>query len=279
MRTLSQNDYQVQSVQRAFEILFAFSIETPLLGSSDLARMLGINRTTVHRLLATLESCGAVRQEPLSRKYALSPRLLQLSNVVLRSSDIRAVSIGPLTRLRNSTDETAALHIREGQARIMFMQIESSQELRATYPRVGEPIPLHLGAPSKAVLASMEAVEVEEYVRATPLTGATPFSFTEREALLDELARIRERGYAVSRQERRVGIASLAAPVFDATGVVVAAINIIGPLDRLREPELEALAPLVIETAREVSHALGYSDAAGEARMEGGKQAAAFDAG
>ncbi len=258
MRTKDQARQSVQSVDLAFEILFAFSVDRPVLGVSEVARLVGLNRTTAHRLLVTLEGCGVVRRDPATQKYTLTARVLQFSNTFLQLSGIRTAAMGPMTALRDATNETAALHIRDGFGRIILAQVESHRELRRTYPNLGEPIPLHLGAPSKAILAFMTAEEIALYLDQTSLSGTTPFAWPSREALEEELARVREQRYAVSCQERSLGVLSIAAPIFDRSGAVVASINVSGPLSLIGEAERAAYAPLVVHAASDISRTLGY---------------------
>lgn len=258
MRTDQSSRDSVQSVERAFEILFAFSADRPVLGASEIARLIGLNRTTAHRLLVTLEACGVVRRDPPTQKYTLTARVLQFSNTFLQLSGVRAAAMAPMAALRDATNETAALHIRDGFGRIVLAQVESQRELRRTYPNLGDPIPLHLGAPSKVILAFMAPDEIALYLDQTTLSGTTPFAWPSREALEEELARIGKQGYAVSCQERSLGVVSIAAPIFDRSGAVVASVNVSGPLSLIGEDERRSYAPLVVHAASDISRALGF---------------------
>lgn len=263
--------HPVQSVVRAFDILYCFDEEHPTLAAAEVAARLKLNRTTAHRFLLTLERCHAVRRTA-DRRYSLHPRLLQLASVLLRGSDLHAASLGPMTALRDATGETVALHVYDNLSRLVFMQVESVHELRVTYPRLGEEIPLHLGAPSKAILAFLPADTVMAYLKQGELVGITPNSITSPACLRRELEEIRRRGYAVSNQERRTGVVSIAAPIFDATGAVVAAVNVVAPLSRVQGHVVDEIGERVRATASQISTALGSNPrtrAFGEATRDG----------
>lgn len=246
----------IQSIERAIAILFAFSIERPSLSSAEVAQLVGLNRTTAHRILGTLEECGVIHREAARQKYGLSPRVLYLSNTFLQLSDIRNAGMAPLTELRDLTRETSALHIRDEYSRVIVSQVESHRELRRTYPNLGEPIPLHLGAPSKAILAFMSSDEIAEYL--DQLTSFEPWA--HRQSLEHELVGIVKKGYAISFQERAKGIVSIAAPIFDRSGVAVASVNVSGPVAHIGEAERDIFAAVVVRAARDISRALGYSN-------------------
>ncbi|MBA2453206.1 MAG: IclR family transcriptional regulator [Chloroflexia bacterium] len=260
MQDVQEARHTVQSVVRACDVLRAFSVERPILGASEIAAQLKLNRTTVHRLLVTLESCGMVRRDPNTQKYTVGTLVLQLSNIFLHQSDVRSTGLPIITALRDATNQTAALHIREETSRITIAQAESRQDLRVTYPDLGEPIPLHLGAPGKVILANLSPAEIEHYLHVVPLIQTTSRSPANHQHLSDELDGIRAHGYAVTHQERRSGVVSIAAPIFDAIGRIVASVNISAPVQRISDEQEARFVPLVVEAGRKISRTLGHSD-------------------
>lgn len=248
----------VQSVRRALAILGAFSAERPQLGVAEIAQVIGLNRTTVYRLVGTLESCGMLRRDPFSQKYTLSAQVLRFADVFLQQSDLRSVAVPRMTALRDEVNETVALHLREGASRIVITQIGAHRDVRHMYRNIGQPIPLHLGAPGKAILANVSSLDIDTYLVERPLDGATPHSITDPDVLRDDLNAIQKRGYAVSWEERRLGVVAVAAPIFDATGTAVASINVSGPSQRIRKSHVRHLWPLVVESAKEISRAIGH---------------------
>ncbi len=258
MRDESRSRHSVQSVERAFAVLRSFTAERPVQGVSEIAAELDLNRTTVHRLLATLEACGAVRRDPITHRYTISAGVLQFANVFHQMSNVRDVAHQAMVRLRDATGQTAALHLREGNERVTISQVESNQDLRMTYRDLGVPQPLHLGAPGKAILANLSPEEMDDYVTRRHLVAFTDHSITDPGALRCELEKIMREGISLSRQERRPGVVSVAAPIFDDTGQVVGAMNICGPVHRVSEEQIEEIIPLVRDAARETSRRLGW---------------------
>lgn len=258
MQTAQESRETVQSVVRAIDILCAFTVERPVLGVSEIATQLNLNRTTVHRLLTTLEGCGAVRRDPATQKYTIGTLVVRLSNVFFQQSDVRAVGLPVIAKLRDVTKQTSALHIREEWSRITIAQVESRQDLRVTYPDLGTPIPLHLGAPGKVMLAYLPCEEIDRYLDAVPLTPATPHSPVDRDALQSELDQIRNIGYAITCQERRSGVLSVATPFFHADGTIVGSVNISAPIHRVSDEQRAEIIPLVKVAGQEISDQFGY---------------------
>lgn len=251
---------EVQSVTRAIKILYAFSANAPQLAVADIAKIVGLNRTTVHRLVGTLEASGLLRRDPYSQKYGLSAQVLRLADVFYQQNDIQAIALPRMTALRNELNETVALHQREGFCRVVVTQVGAHRDVRHMYRNIGEPIPLHLGAPGKVILANLNQSEIDEYLTTNPLEGTTSHSITDPEVLRGELSEIARQGFAISWEERRVGVVAMAAPIFDAYGHVVASMNISGPSQRIKQEQVDAMCPRLVEFTKEVSFSFASQD-------------------
>lgn len=251
----------VQSVVRAFDVLSVFSTERPALAASDIARQLHLTRPTVHRLLLTLQQCGAVVQQESSHRFMLSAQLVRFSSLFQQQHDIESIARPYMTGLRNATRETSGLHMLEGRYRIVVAQVESQEPLRLTYPKLGEAIPLHIGAPGKVMLAFQSPGDIESYLSQQRLESATTHSIADRTKLRAELEKIRAQGYAISQNERRLGTIAIAAPLFDRRATAFGAINISGPEQRLSDKKLQArIAEEVKKAAQQISAALSTVD-------------------
>jgi IclR family acetate operon transcriptional repressor len=192
----------VQSFDRAVAILDAFTADRPELGVSEIARITGLSRSTVHRLLVTLRRHEFVQQLPNSTNYALGPHLLRLAQAAYSHVNLQKAARGLMAKLRDTCDETVGLHGRLGPTtRTVLDQVESSQPLRRTYTEIGMPIPIYQGAPGKVLLA-FSSRELQEEILQDELIPATPRSITDPKKLRSELARTRKRGYALSLEER-----------------------------------------------------------------------------
>lgn len=249
---------EVRSLDRAIAILNAFTRERNELGVSQIAQLTGLNTSTAHRLLGSLATNGLVQQVSGSRRYALGPHILRLAYIASGHVNVQEAALPIMRRLRDASDETVGLHLlRADNRRVVVDQVESHKPLRRTYTELGQPIPLHQGAPGKVLLAFLSP-EAREAVLAGPLEAATAVTPTDADKLREELLLIRERGYALSFGERVTDIHTVAVPVANHTGEVIASLSITGPTVRMPPERLEQLAQLAIAAGQELSRQLGY---------------------
>lgn len=248
----------VQSIDRAVALLSVFTPERPVAGLSDIARLTGLSRSTAHRLLTALSAHGLVQQAPHSTAYSLGPRVLGLADTARRhlTRDRQAEPV--MTWLRDQSGETVGLHVLdETPARRTLAQVESTQPLRRTYTDLGAPHPAHQGAPGKVLLAfAPEALRRVALGRR--LTSPDGARVLRPDALRAELEQIRADGYAISLEERVVGVVALAVPARDHTGEVTTALSISIPAVRAGRDELVALVPTALQAARTLSARLGH---------------------
>lgn len=269
------------AVERACDVLGAICADVGRpQGIKDISDALQVNSSTVHRVLAAFVHKGLVRQDPATRKYLAGPWLLELALAYLRGLDLPQVAQPHMKLLRDQTQETATLSLRDGATRIYLLQVESPQEIRQTV-EIGRRFPLHLGGSGKAMLAFLPPDERDTYLAANDLAASVggPVNIA---ALRDELARVRRRGYANSRSERLPGAASVAAPIRDYRGSVIGCLSISGPVWRFNETCVERYGKLVVAAARQVSVALGAPesvDAAAAAKATRSGRRAAHDIG
>ena len=248
----------VRSLDRAMAILGVFDEQNLQLSLSEIAEALDLNTSTTHRMLRSLKAHGLVAQPDRSKAYTLGPEILRLARLATRSLDLQEVARPHIRRLRDTIGETVGLHaLRSDMFRAVVDQAESRQALRRSYTELGEPIPLHQGAPGKAILAFLDD-DQRAYILSRRLEPANENTITDAAALAADLEAARLRGYALSFGERVAGIHTVAVPIFDHTESVVGAISVTGPAMRMPAERLEAIAPTAIATARAVSAALGY---------------------
>ena len=248
----------VRSLDRAVAILNVFSDARPMMNLSEIAEHLDLNTSTTHRLLQALKAHGLVTQPNGRKAYALGPTVLRLARLATGSLDVQEIARPRLRRLRDEVGETAGLHVlRSDLVRVVVDQAESHQALRRSYTELGDPIPLHQGAPGKVMLAWLPE-EQREAILARPLEPATDGTITDVTELRRDLDGIRERGFAVSYGERVGGIHTVAVAIRDHDGKVVAAISVTGPGTRMPTERLASIAPAVETAAREISAGLGY---------------------
>ena len=246
----------IQSVDRAVALLKAFTIEEPEIGVTELSRRLRLHKSTVSRLLSSLEQGGLVQQDQQSGKYRLGFRLVELAGRALTQIDLRKIAQPCLHELARASGETVNLGLLSGDAVVNIDQIISPRPIKHM-GWLGRHNPLHCTAGGRAALANLPPAEVER-ILAQPLASFTYKSCVEPEALRQELARTRARGFSISEEEFEEGLSAVAAPVRDFTGRVVAVVSISGPSFRLSAAKMIAYGELVRQGAEEISCQLGY---------------------
>ena len=255
VRIVDQSDTKVSTIERAIQILEAFSYEEPALGLSELARRTALPKSTVHRILKSLKQNRLVIQLEDGR-YAIGIRLFELGSLAYANLGVRSVAQPYIRALTESTGETVHLGILDEYEVVSIEQALSPHTLRAEI-YIGKRAPLYCTAVGKILAAYQDDAWIAAYLE-SPREKHTPNTITDRTALEREFRRVRERGYAVDNEEHNVGIRCIAVPVFDRGGKVVASLSISGPAVRVRpEKDKEHLAQLA-RTATEISQVLGF---------------------
>jgi IclR family transcriptional regulator, acetate operon repressor len=254
----TRNASDVRSIDRAVAILDSFTARRPALTLSDVAQAVGLGTSTAHRILRSLVAHGLVKRDEAAKTYSLGPHVLKLARNAAGAMDVRELARPILVRLRDAAGETVGLHLlRDERFRVVVDQAESHQPLRRTYTELGEPIPLHQGAPGKVLLA-YATEPVRESILEGSLEAANDRTIVDPDQLRHELTRICSDGYSLSFGERVSGIHTVAVPVIDQAGAAVASISVTGPALRMPRQRLESLAPIARAAAAELSTLLGY---------------------
>lgn len=241
----------IQAIDRAARILFLLE-GSKHLGISDLASALELAPSTVHGIVKSLQIHGLVAQEPGGARYTLGPALLKLSNVYLDNLDVRGHAMQWTRELAHRTSFSVRLGVLYGDEIIIIhhnRRPNGTQQL----PETGQTIPLHASSLGKVFMSYDERLADERL--ALPLPALTGDTITDPDRLRIQFARIIERGVAVDDEESLIGESSLAAPVIDGTGAVVAAVSLVIPSNEFPPPD-GAINDLR-ETARTISRALG----------------------
>lgn len=253
----NRRDPTVQSVERAIAILRAFSREKPERGVSELSRELGVHKSTVYRLLATLERYGLVARNPETERYRLGLELLILAAQVAEHMNLREIARPHLRELSERCQETVNLAIlHEGQV----MDVEQfAPPVRSVknIGWVGRRMPAHCTAAGKVLLAHLPPKKLERFLQSR-LERLTPRTMTDPDRLREELARVRERGYAIAEEELEDGLNAVAAPIYDHAGAVNAAVSLAGPAFRIPPAMFPHLAGLLLETCDKISAEMGH---------------------
>lgn len=254
---LTKDKYLVPSLARSFEILDILSMSSVGLTKMEIARQVGIPYSTAFNLLNTMEQYGYVRKDEGAGKYFLGLRLLSLGNIQMKDFSVRELAGPVLEDLVRATQLTAHLAVLDRGEAVYIDKKEPAGFLRIN-SWVGKRNYVHTSAVGKALIAWRPPEEVEEiWKRGLPKRTAN--TLTSLKKFKAELAAIRARGFAVDREEDEVGGRCVAAPIFDASGTVVASIGVSGIVQQIPDRRIGPLGELLRSRAEELSSRLGFS--------------------
>lgn len=248
----------LNSVLRTFDVLELLAKRGEL-GVTRIAEEVGLDKSTVYRILATLKSIGYVCQNPVTQGYANTPRFALLSPRTPGAEELRERAHPFLSRLAEKTGETASLGILEGRDILYIDTVQCSAMIQVNLP-IGQKLPAYCSALGKAILAFLPEERVRELYGGADLERFTPNTLSSCDALAGELAAVRLLGFARDQEESHLQLACLGVPVFGADGRIAAGISLSYPCFRHPDPkqaEGRLLSPLR-EAGIAVSKALGF---------------------
>jgi DNA-binding IclR family transcriptional regulator len=256
-----RNKTYVQSLDRGLTILGVLSDGSPELGVTELALRLGVHKSTVFRLLSTLQRHGLVEQNSETEKYRLGYGLVRLSGAVVAEMDVVRAARPLLSQLAKEAGETVNLAIQQGDEIVQIEQMTPPRQL-VSVNWVGKQVPLHCTSNGKVLLAFMDSGE-RERILGRPLQRFTARTIVDSRLLERQLSRVREEGYAFTLEELEIGLNAVAAPVRGAGGDVVAVVSLSGPSYRVTSQRLPELGELTRQTADAVSRRIGHRSGGG----------------
>lgn len=249
---------RVQAVDHAIDVLDTLADAGSPVGLTAIAEAVGLSKATVHHLLATLEARRLVARAPDGVKYQLSWALYELGMHVTRTVDLARVARPFLDDLAARTGESALLAINDADAVLYLDRGDAPTGFRMV-ASAGRRSPLHATASGKVLLAFDEDPDLWDRIASSPLKRFTDTTLTTVKQLRAELADVRTRGYATCWQEREVGLCSMAVPLRDYSGKVVASLAIAAPATRLNSDTQEAHRAPLLQAAAHISGHLGYA--------------------
>lgn len=256
----------VQSIGRALDILECLAKSDRSMGVTELGERLGLHKSTVYRLLATLVYRGYVEQDE-DERYNIGLKFFEISGSVLNKMDIRKKVKPYLIKLQQETRETIHLGILDGDE-VVYIDKEKSTETIRMYSEIGKRVKAYCTSLGKVLLA-YKGIDLAELYKKGSLIPYTENTIVDLELLKEHLAEIREKGYAVDNEEQERDIRCVGGPIFDYKGDIVAAFSIAGPSTRMTEKRLEELSRKVLEYSQKISHSLGYNREKGDSFKQG----------
>jgi DNA-binding IclR family transcriptional regulator len=249
---------KINSVDKAITVLNCFSTQEPVQSVGEISKSTGHTLSTVSRLLSTMEARGVVQKAKGHGRYRLGYRVYLWGLMSQSQNNLAAVARPSMEALRDRCQEEVSLHIVIDGVRTCLERVPSTHAI-AMNVAVGGRLPLHAGAAGRVLLAFMDSDSRRQYIEEVGLKRYTESTFTDPIRLEAELKKIRQRGYAISREEREPGSCSVVAPVRAAGDRVVASLCLAGPLYRMNENSLKAHTSDVQSAAAEISQKLGYN--------------------
>ena len=235
----------IRAVERALDVLLCFTSQAPELTMSQISERIGINKSTVHRLLSTLEGKRFVERDPSTGLYRPGLRLLQMASLAMEQNSLRRLAAPFLQDLCERYRENVNLALLDGADVVYVDVIVGSQRVKlAAVP--GQRLPAFCTASGKAILAFLSDDHVRRVLE-RGMPGYTRTTITSMEKFFEDIRQVRERGFAISEQEFEDGINAIAVPICDQP---IASISIAGPAYRLTREHMFEIGPNLLETAK-----------------------------
>ena len=242
--------HHVQSLERGLAVIRAFGAGTPEPTLSEVARVTGLTRAAARRFLLTLVDLGYVRTD--GKYFSLTPRVLELGYAFLSSMTLPEVAQPHLERLSAEVRESSSVSVLDG-ADVVYVARVAVSRIMTVSINVGTRFPAHATSLGHVLLAGLDTDALGRYLEQDPLDRLTPHTLTSPAALRAELAKVREQGWALVDQELDEGLRSVAAPIRDRDGAVVAAINVSTHAGRTtRETVREDMVPPLLAAAKRI---------------------------
>ena len=254
--TPRKSEAGTQAIDRALAVLFSFTAERPERQVRDLSVELGLNKSTVYRLLQALANAGLVRRDDGTGGYRLAAAVVDLAARFLGSLDLRSEARPHIEALVRRHGESVNLAVLDGHDAIS-VDVVPGTRMPQLVSRLGRRIPVYCSGAGKALILDRSDAELKALMADEKFAQLTPNTITSMKAFLARLPEWRGQGWALNDEESEVGMRAISAPVYDHTGSIAAAVSLSGPAFRLDDGKVAELAASVCETARHISGLLG----------------------
>lgn len=244
-------DTFVQSLERGLSVINSFSSDAPSQTLSEVAERTGLTRATSRRILLTLSELGYVRQR--GRSFALTPKVLDLGYSFLSSFHVVELAQPSLERLVDQVHESSSMSVLDG-SEIVYVARVPTKRIMTIALALGSRLPAYPTSMGRVLLAGLDDDELDRYIATTKLEKLTPHTIDDAKRLRAAVLEVREQGFALVDQELEEGVRSVAAPIRNGRGKVIAAVNVSGHASRVDiERMLEEFKPRLIEAAAEIT--------------------------
>jgi len=249
--------YIIPSVVRALRILESFSLQKSAYTNAELSRKLDLNKSSITRLLYSLEKARFVKRDKKSGEYQLTHKAYQVGRVYIKQVDFHTVSMPILKELAAKCGEVCHLGFLD-EMKVLYLDWVESTRPVSLASITGKRLPAYCTGIGKIFLAHMDEEKLASYFRQIKLTRYTANTITNPEELKKQLRQVRSQGYAIDNVEFEPDVISVSAPIRDEAGDLVAGISVAGPVFRMTNEVLdELIVPQIQKASLEISTRLG----------------------
>ncbi len=248
------SDSYVQSFARGLAVIRAFGPQRAQMTLSEVASVAGLTRAGARRILLTLVQLGYVVQD--ERRFSLTPRILELGYAYLSGTPLWNLALPYMEEVAQTTRESCSVSVLDGPDIVYILRL-STHKVMTINLAVGSRLPAWVTSMGRVLLAGQPLAEQQRLLQDSRIQPHTPATRTDIEELLQELQQVRREGYACVVQELELGLQSVAVPIVDRSGRVIAAMNVSGHTSRYsREQMLQAFLPPLRDAADQINQAL-----------------------
>jgi DNA-binding IclR family transcriptional regulator len=248
----------MKSLIKAIDTIDAVS-EAGSVGIRELSTITGLPPSTTHRIVATLVRKHYLQQDPVTKRYSLSFRFLELGSKVQQQTHLTTIARPHLQRLMAETKESVNLAVRDGDSAVYLDIVQSNYSMLQLFTRPGARVPLYATGVGKLFLSRMNAAELKAYLQRVALTPFTRYTLNKRDKLIDDLKLIRNRNFAVDNEEIENGVRCVAGLIFDHKRQPAASVSITGAAMRVTPERVEHFGELVKSCALTISREIGFN--------------------
>lgn len=257
METSSNSKYNIPILAKGMELMELIALHPEGLSIQEIVNTLRHSKTSIYRIICSLEEMGYLRKNPLKGTFSLTRKMFKIGLSSIGTTTIIEHSYEPMRRLRDKLRETVVLGTLMGTKIVILEQVIGSHHFSFIL-KPGMGVCLHASAPGKAFLANIEDWERDEILSKIELTRYTDKTITTSSDFLLELEKVKSCGYGVDMGEELSGVRCIGAPIFNLAGKIAASIWISGPAERLSDESIDEIGKEVVACANEISEKIGF---------------------
>lgn len=254
-------EQNVQTLDRTLDIIELLATKPKGLGVTEIGQLLSLHKSTVHRLINALAQRGYISKEP-SGIYKIGLKFIEISSLFFHQIELKTEALPYMRHLAEQTGQTVHLAILDGGDVVYIEKVDAVQSLRM-YSQIGKRIPVYCSGLGKILLSGQSPGNRQEIIFKNNLVRYTPNTIVDSDILLKQIDEVKKLGWALDNEEHEEGIRCIAAPIYDFTGKIIAAMSVSGDKQILSPGQDSYNSCLIIDTAGEISKRLGYISNAG----------------